>query len=250
MSRLQDYLDSTQDVSLLVDGQKLDKWLEGFAKQNLLSYAVSANLESMRTYLKEVSLLEQTTSNAAEKFYSYIPTNWFGLPVETKGGKTYVNTYDGLIDLDNVQTSRYSYYSYSKKGDNPDEIKFADFMKYLDIEGLIKEWTGFDTFGADLNITKHGLDIQVAFNNSVRSEHDSRVPGKNKLNDVDPIVYLSVIVLLFVLSLLGIVVFKRVKEESQNQTEDQSFTPDYSDQPNNQTTENTSSFSDKIDKLI
>jgi hypothetical protein len=217
MKRLQDYLGSNQDVSLLLDGRKLQTWLESYAKEQIFSYSASIDFENLRNYINETLYFEENVigqSGGAERYYSMQPSEWLGIEIDTNSREAVLKTGQADIALNNVQAINY-WFDDSLDATSGNTVEFTDLVEMIDVNELISEWSGVDTFGANLSMTEDGLDVRIVFNNHARDRLDERVgsfsrkASKDAMNFTGGPMYLLIGGALAFIFLIAIVVILR-----------------------------------------
>lgn len=175
MGRLFDYVGTKQHAMAFVDFEKMEGWLSNFivSEENFLG---NTEFEQNLIYYTEALALADSlpeykgdTGNV-EKYYRFIPNEWFEAELYGKEGVPYVKVDGEEIDMREVQ---YGYFY----GDSESEKKYklTELIEKFDVDGVVEEWQEFKNFGVGMQFSEYGLDINLAFDNLESDKIDPRI---------------------------------------------------------------------------
>lgn len=182
MKRLIDYIGDKNNAIFIANGSKMEPWIKEYLSSQWLSYTAQQELSSNISYYIEAILLAKTlpgdknSLQGVEKYYRYIPKNWFDAEMYAKGGEPYLKVAGEEFNALKISLGNsYSYMRSTKTSTS--SIPLKNITDKFDVEKALATWKDFEDLGVGLSFTEDGLDIKAAINNPANKNIDSRVPA-------------------------------------------------------------------------
>jgi hypothetical protein len=158
-------LGSTNHYLGLVETASFLDWFSELGNlEDAFRYELRSHFRNQRDYLNEYLALEKITANA-DKFYHHAPEQYINLDYQLDNNQAYLNTSQGLVEINKIVTDYYYYYDRELAND---EIEFATLLESVNFEvALTNLISSIKAAGVGSEFTEHGLDIKLSIDNPV-----------------------------------------------------------------------------------
>ncbi len=192
--RMLDYINPQHNVLLIADLEKLADWKKDAFGPSNSGYIATSLFVSNASYLNEAATLESTFGGTsgfgeAKNYFKNIPESFFNAPYSFENGAPTITVGGKRYRIEEVETSSRlggtrNMPIYDDFGDSmTDEasnaspkktILLSDITKGFDSENVLAALNKLKGAGIGFSLTKEGVDIRIAFTNTVNDTLDNR----------------------------------------------------------------------------